>query len=83
MRTGFHKCLGENCNKTITWSFALCSDCEKKYGRSSKDWPEWLSFLWKDILRSRRQNIRIFLNEVPVDPDDMLEVKDGRPSEYE
>lgn len=61
---GYHKCLGENCNKWITWRFALCTECEKKYGHSATHWPAWLRFLWNDIQRNRRRNKRISTNEV-------------------
>jgi hypothetical protein len=49
-----HKCLA-GCGKHITWQFALCSECEKTYGTSSYSWPAWLRWLWKDILKERRQ----------------------------
>ena len=62
-----HKCLGEGCNKPITWRFALCSDCEKKYGSSPLEWDEWLRFLWNDIQRERRREKRQQDIEVNMD----------------
>lgn len=61
---GYHQCLGEDCNKWITWRFALCTNCEKRYGRSAKQWPPWLRFLWNDTQRERRRNKRVAQNEV-------------------
>jgi hypothetical protein len=52
-----HHCL--NCQKPITWRFAICSDCEKIYGSSPKQWPEWLRFLWNDIQKERRRHVRV------------------------
>lgn len=77
MKAGFHSCLGEGCTKTITWKFALCASCEIKYGRHPSGWPKWLSYLWKDTLRERRQIERVRRHEVSVDPDEILEVRDG------
>ncbi len=57
-----HSCLA--CGKRITWQFALCRQCEKVYGSSMKDWPEWLAFLWRDEIRVRRQDKRVKDNEV-------------------
>lgn len=62
-----HKCLG-GCNKTITWRFAICTDCEKKYGSSMYDWPDWLQYLWKEELRERRRQKRQIKHEVDFDP---------------
>lgn len=71
---GFHQCLGEDCGKWITWRFAICANCEQKYGRSAKGWPDWLRFLWNDTQRERRRNKRINMNETSFvdieDPDD-------------
>jgi hypothetical protein len=53
-----HCCLA-GCGRAITWAFAICSDCEKLYGRSPKVWPEWLAFLWRDEQRLRRQHKRV------------------------
>jgi len=60
-----HKCL--NCNKPITWTFAICSDCEKKFGNSSRDWPAWLRYLWAQTQRERRSNRNILDYELDVD----------------
>lgn len=59
-----HRCLGENCNKPITWTFALCSECEKKYGKSPYDWPAWLRFLWKQEQRERRLDKKVNTREL-------------------
>ena len=71
MHRGTHLCLA-GCGRAITWRFAICAGCEKEYGRSPNDWPEWLAFLWRDEQRQRRQNKRIGDHEVsftdlPVD----------------
>lgn len=57
-----HKCLV--CNRPITWQFAICSECEKTYGRTSSEWPKWLSYLWADHVRERRRNKTIAFREV-------------------
>lgn len=59
-----HKCLGESCNKAITWRFAICNSCEETYGNSAKIWPAWLRFLWNDIQRERRRNKVIRQKEI-------------------
>ena len=61
---GFHQCLGENCGRWITYRFAICAECEGRYGRSARKWPDWLRFLWNDTQRERRRNKRISKNEV-------------------
>ncbi len=68
-----HHCLA-GCGRRITWRFAICSECEKTYGRSPKDWPEWLAFLWRDIQRQRRQTTRIMQHEVTFTdlPEDLM-----------
>ena len=48
-----HTCLA-GCGKRITWRFAICAECEKTYGRSPTEWPQWLAFLWRDEQRIRR-----------------------------
>lgn len=58
-----HRCLGiaedgTLCNKRITWSFCICKDCEKLYGRSSLQWPSWLRELWIMEQRDRRTAMR-------------------------
>jgi len=62
---GYHQCLGESCNKWITYRFAICADCEERYGRSAREWPDWLRFLWNDIQKDRRRNRRIRTHELP------------------
>jgi hypothetical protein len=57
-----HRCL--NCGKPITYQFAICSACERIFGRQSLLWPEWLRFMWRDILRERRQNKRVREHEL-------------------
>lgn len=60
-----HRCLGENCDKVITWSFAICADCENIYGKSAaRDWPDWLRELWKLTQRERRAHKKIVRHEV-------------------
>lgn len=60
--SGYHKCIA--CPNWITYRFAICADCEKKYGRSAKKWPEWLRFLWNDIQKERRRAKRIREHEI-------------------
>lgn len=52
-----HLCTG-GCGKRITWRFAICSDCEKKYGKRTADWPDWLAYTWRDTARERRSDAR-------------------------
>ncbi len=61
---GYHKCLGEDCGKWITYRFAICANCEQRYGNRAVGWPDWLRFLWNDIQRDRRRNKRIMKNEI-------------------
>lgn len=61
---GGHHCLV--CEKAITWQFAICTTCEQTYGRTSSEWPAWLSFLWRDQVRQRRRNKTIARREVTV-----------------
>lgn len=65
-----HKCLA-GCGKTITWQFAICSECEKIYGKSMFEWEPWLRYLWQDTLKERRREIQISKNEVHVDIDNI------------
>ncbi len=58
-----HTCLA-GCGKVITYRFAICAECEKKYGKSPHTWPEWLAFLWRDEQRLRRQHKRVVTHEV-------------------
>lgn len=58
-----HKCLA-GCGKTITWNFAICSDCERIYGKSSKDWPEWLRASWSMTQHQRRKDKEFYNNEM-------------------
>ena len=58
-----HTCL-VGCGKRITWRFAICAECEKTYGRSPTEWPQWLAFLWRDEQRIRRQHRRIVAHEI-------------------
>ncbi len=59
-----HRCLGENCSQPITWTFAICAKCEKKYGNSTYDWPEWLREKWAWEQRDRRRHKKIMQHEV-------------------
>lgn len=68
-----HYCL--YCNKKrITYRFAICADCEKIVGNKATNWPEWLRFLWNDVQRQRRQDIKIAAREVPLEK---FEPEDG------
>ena len=59
-----HKCTA-GCGKWITWQFAICSDCEKIYGRSAlNDWPEWLRDAWNAEQRRRRAEYRHARHEI-------------------
>ncbi len=71
---GYHKCLGEDCGRWITYRFAICAECEKRYGNRAVGWPDWLRFLWNDIQRDRRRNKRILKQEFTFDD---LEDNDG------
>lgn len=62
MYGGHHTCL--TCSQWITYRFAICSKCEKIYGRSAKEWPEWLRFLWNDTQKERRRNKKIRQHEI-------------------
>lgn len=60
-----HKCL-TGCGQSITWSFAICSKCEKIYGNSPYGWPNWLRYLWQETQRQRRRDTKIKNNEVTM-----------------
>lgn len=62
-----HKCLA-GCGRSVTWTFAICSSCEKVYGNSSRLWPAWLRYLWSDTQRERRQTRRVMLHEISLEP---------------
>ena len=66
MRASYHKCLGcaEN---MVTWQFAICTECEKKYGHSALEWEPWLRDLWNMEQRERRRQKKQRLYEVPLD----------------
>ena len=51
-----HNCL--NCNKPITWTFGICSDCKEIYGSHTK-WPEWFKYLWTDTKGRKRKDKKI------------------------
>lgn len=57
-----HQCL--SCGKNITWQFAICSECERVHGSSPSTWPKWLSFLWRDEQRQRRQAKSVTSHEI-------------------
>jgi hypothetical protein len=47
------------CDKPITYSFWVCSECEKEYGFANKDyknWPEWVKALVS--IERRNQYVR-------------------------
>ena len=69
MPEGFHKCKA-GCGKTITWRFAICSDCEKKYGKSAKEWPDWLRYRWNEEQRKRRRDAREREMTIPLIEED-------------
>lgn len=60
---GSHYCTA-GCGKRITYRFAICSDCEKTYGRSATEWPAWLRESWNMTQRWRRTIIRARKHEV-------------------
>lgn len=77
-----HTCLV--CSKPITWQFAICSACEAEYGNKMEQWPEWLSYLWKDTQRQRRASKRSSQFELPLESADMYQtnaVKTQRPAD--
>lgn len=51
-----HECVV--CHTPITYTFALCVKCEGTYGNKATEWPNWLRFLWSDIQRERRDDIK-------------------------
>lgn len=60
-----HYCTA-GCGTHITWRFAICTNCEAEYGRSARDWPEWLRYSWNDIQRQRRAAKKNTTNEILV-----------------
>lgn len=48
-----HRC--HSCGRLITYRFAICSDCEEIYGKSSLEWPTWLRDSWALEQRWRRR----------------------------
>ncbi|HEC64225.1 MAG TPA: hypothetical protein ENI23_02920 [bacterium] len=60
--SGYHKCIA--CPTWITYRFAICAKCEQEYGRSAREWPKWLRFLWNDIQKERRRTKRIREHEI-------------------
>lgn len=75
--TTTHKCLA-GCGKSITWRFAICSECEQEYGSKPEEWPEWLRFLWNDIQRERRQERAQIRFEADLEEYENEENKNGR-----
>lgn len=73
--SGYHKCI--SCSNWITYRFAICAECEQKYGRSAKEWPDWLRFLWNDIQKERRRTKRIREHEITFS-----ELEDNDRNEY-
>jgi len=69
MRPSYHKCLACATN-WITWQFAICTDCEGKYGSSSLEWEKngagWLRELWNMEQRERRRIKKQKFYEVPL-----------------
>jgi len=63
-----HRCLV--CGRPITWRFAICTECEKEFGRSAYQWPLWLRFLWADTQRIRRQNTQYLKREIALNDSD-------------
>jgi hypothetical protein len=61
-----HHCLGEDCPRYITYRFAICTACEARYGRSSREWPAWLRFLWNETQRHRRAERRYRKQEIQI-----------------
>lgn len=69
-----HKCLGEGCQKMITYRFAICASCEKIYGSKPLEWPEWLRYLWNEEQRERRKQKNRARVEVNMDTDLLQEL---------
>jgi hypothetical protein len=65
-----HKCLA-GCGRVITWQFAICTNCEKMYGSSPYDWPDWLRYLWQDTQKERRKERKKSDFEISFDFDYM------------
>jgi hypothetical protein len=65
-----HKCLA-GCGKTITWQFAICSECEMVYGSSPYQWPGWLRYLWRQTQKERRQTKKQNSYEINLDITDL------------
>lgn len=65
-----HKCRGvkedgvTKCEKLITWSFAICAECEEIYGNSALGWPDWLRDSWNAEQRRRRRYYRESKHEI-------------------
>lgn len=72
-----HRCLA-GCGKAITWRFAICKDCEQKYGTKPEKWPQWLQYLWADTQRERRDGVEQNIYEANFDDEDFSEVPNGK-----
>lgn len=48
-------CVNPLCEKPITLTFRLCSECEKIYGSAREAWPEWLLYLAREKDREWNQ----------------------------
>lgn len=75
-----HRCLW--CGKPITWTFALCANCEKIYGNKYTEWPQWLKFLWSDIQKTRRLYKKVKMTEVSIELIDRDSIDDSGTDSY-
>jgi hypothetical protein len=75
--SGNHVCLA-GCGKAITWRFAICRECEKKYGSKPSQWPDWLQYLWTDTQRERRDVAAQVIFETGFMDEEFSEDKNGK-----
>lgn len=68
----YHGCTA--CGKRITYRFAICSDCEKIYGRSAFEWPEWLRYSWNETQRQRRATKKTLRHEIQIEDFEFLDI---------
>lgn len=56
-RSEVNRC--QACLKRITRRFAICSDCEAKYGHSAYEWEPWIRYGWNEEQRQRRKEKKL------------------------
>ena len=73
MENGKSNCVIPTCGKRISWTFWLCSDCEKIYGRRAKDSnrPEWVNYLIRQAAKERRAYLK---TEGDISFDDIMDI---------